>query len=239
MIKETNSHGLHKALKAENMSDEHFIGELLQKYGTYALAALAGLIVLTLLVWNLFAKGATENDYITASNNFTLLKRNLFAEKGNKDEAMAALDKLTVLLNQFPEMQTRYDSEVAQLLLAAGEIQKALPFAERFIARKQPAHLETFTDFGRGSIALAKGDTHAALEEGKQLATTAKDGSLLNAFNTIQLALLEQTQNPKAAKEFWEKIKQSQNQDSYKIIAYLFNHGSVNFNQFIESQLTR
>lgn len=205
-------------------------GDWLSEYKTHLIAGAAALIILAGLLWNTFATGANENDYLTAANNFAIFKKSISNPKSTKEETFAALDKLDAQLKSFPEMREKYDGSISQLLLAKSYNDRALPYARRFLKRAQPNVLEAYHLFGEQTVELAAGNSEKAVEIAQNLAKTSKQDSLLHAFNTLQLALIEKSPQQ------WEDLKAALGEPGFQELNTIFSLGNINLIQFIRSQ---
>ncbi len=221
----------------DSINKSDYFGDWLVENGRNILGGILAIIIICALLWYYFGKRMNENDYINATNQFILFKREVVTSKGDNAAALAALAKLEESMKLAPELHTKYDGEIAQLLLAMGENHQALDYSKRFLKLSYPKALQTYATFASQSVDVVEGNLQNALALAKTINEKANSSSLLSAYNLLQTALLEQAVgDSKSAKASWEEIKASLNNGTVQTIAKLFSLGNINLTQFIEQQ---
>lgn len=162
-----------------------------------------------------------ESSYLTAENYFSLLQNSLRGEP-NPNVRINTLDNLKKITDQYPELRSRYDGFIAQLLLIQEKTEEALPLAERTLSRIAKDQLPPYSDFTSTTLLISQGQYKEALTQ----ALTLKDlmiqqtvdlpqnpkvtdfGSLLFAYNLFRIAMLQQhIGNAEQELEAWEEWK--------------------------------
>ncbi len=157
-----------------------------------------------------------ESNYLLAENYFEMLTRSLQGEAGDSKETLATLDKLAEITNSYPELNSRYDGLIAQLLLAMQKEKEAAPYAERTLDRTKKDNTPYHTSFSETTLLIAKGLYAEALVNAKELQKKLKadagTDSLrspyanLFAYNLLRIAMLEQQAgSPQGEKEAWDE----------------------------------
>ncbi len=159
-----------------------------------------------------WAKGNSQLDYVTAE-----------AVCSNWEGTKDALAKLEKLMRKHPELHQKYDSVIAQKLLASSQSGLGSSYASATLKR-----IETFspyyTKFAKGSLMIGEGRLKEALEEAKNLkmqlevdqsfwekrSQIIRHGSLLYAYNLIRIATLEKELGSLEGElTAWEELKQN------------------------------
>lgn len=139
--------------------------------------------------------------------------------EGTKD----ALAKLEKLMRKHPELHQKYDSVIAQKLLASSQSGLGSSYASATLKRIQ-TFSPYYTKFAKGSLMIGEGKLKEALEEAKNLkmqlevdqsfwndrSQIIRHGSLLYAYNLIRIATLEKELGClKEELAAWEELKQN------------------------------
>lgn len=214
----------------KQIADTFDMGDWIAENKNYLIGGIIGLFLLTAFLWSKFATGANESDYVSAANNFTLFKKAITNPKASQDEVYATLDKLEPMLNKYNELRQKYDGDIAQLLLARNFNERALPFARRFLKNDHAPVLAPFAQVGNITVEVASGNKDRAIELGQELAKTAPQNTLLHAFNTLQLALLQNSPQE------WEHLKTALRDKGFHTLSDIFTLGNVSLLQYIHSQ---
>lgn len=158
-----------------------------------------------------------ESSYLLADNYFNVLHRSL--REGQGESAQNALEKLKDITDNYPELHSRYDGPIAQLLLVQGNDTEAQELAERSLERTADEDLSFYVNFTRTSLLINNGEYESALEKAKSLKeklidqaesdTTHRNfGDSLFAYNLLRIAMLEQEiASPEGELEAWEEWK--------------------------------
>lgn len=205
-----------------------------KQYLIWGIAVLfAGLILAyRLLSWNTIS---TEEDYYRAQNIFNKFQEDI-------SENQAELTDLETIMLRHPELQSKYDGALAQTLLIEGDISQAKAFAEMTFKRTRSDNLSLFSDYSKTSFLIGNGQYSDALQQAKSLKENIESSGLtdtnLYAFNAIRIALLnEELGNKNEELAAWTVVqKLEKNSSAAQESIALFNSGSTNLNQYIESR---
>lgn len=218
-------------------NDDLYWSEWLAEYKKYLIGAIAAFLLLLVGLWSLIGNGASQNDYLTASNQFFLFRKAVSNPATSKTDALTELDKLSALMDKYPVLHEKYDGDIAQLLFASGQEEKALPFAKRFLKLDFDPSVAAYKTFAEQSIEIAGKNIPKAIELGNTIAQNASPTSGLYAFDAFQTTLLEKSQgNTDLARQAWARLKGSLHEPSFQTISPLFTMGNVTLTQFISSQ---
>jgi hypothetical protein len=163
----------------------------------------------------------TETDFISAQNDLNLMTQN----KGttvSTEEKEAALVRLQNILSRYPELRSKYDGMVAQILLAMDKPDQSAPYLERALSRTTDKNLPNFAQFANLSITAQENKLQDVLDQSialKNKLANDKD-SPLYAYNLLRIGLtarlLENKEKEKQA--FKEFIDNSENPGFQKVI---------------------
>ncbi|MFA6915615.1 MAG: hypothetical protein WC222_04400 [Parachlamydiales bacterium] len=216
--------------------DDFYLGEWLAEYKKYLIGGGIAFALLLLLLWSQLGSGATQNDYIIASNQYTVFKKAI-SSPNTANEALSELSKLSALMDKYPVLHQKYDGDIAQLLLAAGQKEQALPFANNFLKLDFDPSVNLYKEFAEQTIALSEGNTQKAIEKGNAITQASSPTSGLYAFSSFQTALLEKSLGDvEIARQAWSRLKNSLHEPAFQAISPLFTMGNVTLMQFISSQ---
>ncbi len=190
---------------------------------------LAGFLTF-LLIYRLTggSKNGVEQDYFKAENDFASIRK----AKDSKSQ-LEELNKFTALLMKRPELQSKYDGMVAQLLLDEGDLKQGEFFAERTLSRVSKNHLPLYVDYAKTSLVISNGKYEEALTQAEALKKemisqnenpdkTKEFGDVLYLFNLLRIAMLHQHLNRNAEElNAWEEFKKAPVQSSEH--AYVVN----------------
>ncbi|MBS0624716.1 MAG: hypothetical protein JSS32_01545 [Verrucomicrobia bacterium] len=143
----------------------------------------ASLLAVGALVFGL-GSGPTYREYLNTELAFAKWE----ASPGNSE----LFQELSRVLKKTPELKDKYDARIAQKLIEANLSDKALPYAERVIARLQeesPLHAL----FVETTLMIEKKAFQEALESAMSLKEKiGTDDSVLYAHNLLRIAFLQQ-----------------------------------------------
>lgn len=162
-----------------------------------------------------------ESNYLLAENYFTILKKSI-REEDDPEKTLNALENLKKITINYPELQSRYDGLIAQLLLAQGNQEQAQEFSLRTLNRTDKDQLSPYTHFTRTSLLIGEKNYQKAIEEatllkGKleqeaQANMTREErnfGDVLYAYNLLRIAMLQKAMgNSKKELLAWKEWKQ-------------------------------
>jgi hypothetical protein len=191
-----------------------------------------------------------ETNYLLAENYFEILTRSLQNE-GGSEETLATLDKLTNVTNAYPELHSRYDGLIAQVLLAMEKNKEAKIFAERTLARTAKDHTPLHIAFSKITLLIGDGSYNQALADSKELQKILENpGNYLNnfanlfAYNILRIAMLEQKAGtPTGEKEAWQEWKKYSVQTDNPVLEQAFinlntqlKEGEFSLDQYINAR---
>lgn len=216
-----------QSLPELDVLEENQVLNWLQNNGqnvAYFFAGLLGAIVLG--YWFFSHRTAKiEQEYYIAENAVVKMQLPQVTEQ-DKVAATQAYDKLKTIVNGNRDLQAKYDGIIAETLLQQGNVQEALPFAERNLERVKVDNLPFYQDFARNTLLISQAQYDQALKQSIQLQTQmqaqAKEaddqniprtfGDSLYAMNMIRIAMLQQQAGLKADElKTWDQINQAMN----------------------------
>ena len=196
------------ALDLYQEPESKWIG-LLRKYWSKALMAI--LVLATILVWGerLFGKKHVNSrqDYLLASQVFQRFQRGELID-------LESLLSCEGIVRNHPELKS-YENMLAFCFFSQNDVGKAVSYASNALKRNHRELPTPYADYARATLLIAEAKLDEALEISKNL--NAEEGSILEAFNLIRLAMLGE-------KESWVKLRAHRRFD---LIAPLFQEGSV------------
>ncbi len=222
------------------------------------------LIILSLIVigYKLTSNRAAkaETNYLQAEYAFNLLQESI-QNPSKSSEREGALVQLRSIVATYPELESKYDGVVAQLLLAQNQLNEALPFAERALNRTKQDQLEFYHEFSQITLLVSGAQQSEALRrsialkeqmmqkaEKYPIGSEERDyGDLLYGFNLIRIGLLSQglneTSNEINAWKEWNRLSNDKektnllNPQSLQSINALFSEGSFTLEAFVQARL--
>ncbi len=197
-----------------------------------------------------FVSGSTtsaQTNYQLAEGYWAQIHRNIVDEDSfNKEEnALAQLEKIN---NQYPELHSKYDGLIAQLLLALGKNDDAISYAKRTQARTSTEQDAAFKKFSETTLLIAKGYHQEALAKTLELKEQLlKDSEyhLLLPYLYIRIAMLYQGMGEKdleiLAWDEWLQYKQGKgikkpDPKALMAISNLFSEGALTLEQYIQAR---
>jgi len=178
-----------------------------------------------------------ESNYLLAENYFVLLNRSLH-EEAESDNVLTSLDKLKEITTAYPELQSRYDGLIAQLLIAMNNPQEAKEFADRSLERTAQDNLTVYNNFSKTTLLIAEGAYNQALTESKSLKNNLLQSSSpfsfqgdeaqsftanLFAYNLLRIAMLEkEAGTPDGEIKAWKEWKRYADNKSDPVLAEAF-----------------
>jgi|GEM_PF-5855968 len=197
-------------LKLYQEADNRWL-ELFKKH--WSKAIVAAMILATVLVWSerLFGKkplGGRE-DFIVVSRLFERFQRGEMID-------LESLLSAETILNNHPELKASYENMLARCFFAQNDAGKALLYANSLLERNRNELPLPYAQFGQATLLIAEAKLDEALQISRGL--QAEEGSLLEAFNLLRLAMLGE-------EESWSKLYSHKRFES---IAPLFQEGGIN-----------
>lgn len=188
-----------------------------------------------------------ETNYQLAESYWMQIQKNIGEVTGvSKQED--ALRQLREIVNEYPELQAKYDGLIAQLLLVHGLSDEAEPYAERTQLRTDETQSPAFKEFSDITLLIAKGDHEEALQQSltlKEKLLTGDEPPLLLPYTMIRIAMLYQGTGQKDLESLaWDEWKQYASGDSMqkpdpaaiKTISTLFSEGDFTLDRYIETR---
>ena len=183
---------------------EHPYFHTLVEHKTWIPYVSIGILVLLFFSFRFFTgkTNRTESNYLLASNYFSMIQQSIEETKpGPRDQALL---KLKAITDAYPELHSRYDALIAQLLITENQPKEAQPYSTRTFSRTQKNNLPFYTDFAEITLLVANGDHTQALEKSLALkeqllaaATKTEASPIIRAFddtlfayNLLRIAML-------------------------------------------------
>lgn len=199
-----------------------------------------------------------ESNYLLAENYFIMLNQSLHGQS-DPEATITSLEKLKEITNTYPELHSRYDALIAQLLIAMNNPEEAKEYAERSIDRTAQDNLSTYNNFSKTTMLIADGAYNQALVESKSLKTsmlqsfttsTFQDDENQNftanlfAYNLLRIAMLEkEAGTPDGEKEAWKEWKKYAENSNHPVLTEAFTtidrqlkEGEFSLNQYIKAR---
>ncbi len=216
-----------QSLPELDVLEENHVLNWLQKNGQNVAYFFAGLIGAVILgYWFFSHRTATiEKEYYIAENAIVKMQLPQVTEQ-DKVASKQAYEKLSQIVNANTDLQAKYDGIIAETLLQQGNVQEALPYANRSLERVKVDNLPFYQDFARNALLIAQGQYDQALKQSLQLQAQmqvqAKEtddqnlprtfGDSLYAMNLIRIAMLQQQAGLKADElKTWDQLNQALN----------------------------
>lgn len=199
---------------------EHPIFQRLKEYQKPISYALIALILGVVLLYRLLAgqTAKAEIDYIHLSESSAVLNN----PDSSFEKRQTALNEMHALLDQYPQVQAKYDGMIAQQLLIEKKFEEATPLIDRTFSRVASTASPYDIAYAKTSLLLAEGKTDEGLKEAyllrqKMLEEIKPFGGVLFAFNLIRITLLEkQLQHNDLELKAWNELKDMAN-SSYPV----------------------
>lgn len=188
-----------------------------------------------------------ESNYLLAENYFSQIQS---SEEGlaGAEKRVEALTKLQSITNSYPELQSRYDGIISQLLLAQGEVEEAVPYAQRTLNRTSKDQAPHYEEFSKITLLISEAKYNEALSHSlkyKQKLTNLIATDLLYTYNLLRIAMLYkemglQKEEVSAWKE-WTlhtsgKSEKTIKPETLEIVNALFSEGNFNLARYIEGR---
>lgn len=236
-MKKTHT-ALETALEKSDLSDtlaEHPAVQWISQNGRSLLWLILGLIAVFLIGYRLMGgpSSGSARDYFSAEKEMHLFLT------GSDAEAKESLDKLSKILNSYPDLQAKYDGRIAQKLIDRGAVSAALPFAERTLARLSKEHLPLYGDYSATTLLIEKEQYPEALEQAMALQAKMnvkqeKLGSGLFAANLLRIAMLNQQLGKKSEElKSWQTLKQTLSASAFAQVVQALSEGRLSILDYV------
>lgn len=195
-----------------------------------------------------FASGSSasaEANYQLADGYWERIQQNISDETGLKKQENA-LVQLEKIINQYPELHSKYDGLMAQLLLAYGRSDDAIPYAKRTQDRTSTLQDPAYQTFSESTLLIAEGRHQEALKKTldlKEKLLKMPENHLLLPYLYIRIAMLYQGMGEKDLEILaWDEWLQYANGEGVKkpdpnalaTISTLFSEGAFTLSKYIE-----
>lgn len=225
------------------------------KYTPYFFGALL-LAIALIFKFSSSKSTKTESDYFLAENYVQQLTQSLRGD-GDAENIPSNLEKLTAITNNYPELRSRYDGLIAQLLLTMGNEKESHIYATRTLERIQIDNAPEYAAFSATTLKIGEKSYKQALDESKSLQKLLmeKNGNTLSGhpanstanlfvYNLLRIALLEKEagtpQGEKTAWATWQTYAtQTENpvfEEAFLTLNKHLKEGTFSLKQYIESR---
>lgn len=244
----------------EVLEEQRYV-DWVANYGWYVLVGLIGLFTFLFLLFRTGNNTKAETDYFNAERMMVVLQSP--QAEAPADEALRVLRQI---LKRRPEMQTKYDAIIAQVLIAKGMTAEASPLIKRTLERLDHDSLTLYNAFAKTTLLITNGSQEEALRNSEalrdQMLRTAilafaeeaprSFGDILFAYNLLRIGMLQQALGlNEQEKQTWTEWKQYAD-GSYEFppqvligstaFAYanaVFTQGNVSLNDYIAARLAQ
>lgn len=133
-----------------------------------------------------------ESTYMALSESSSILKN----PESPLEKREVALNEMLPLLDQYPQIQAKYDGQVAEQLLIERKLDASLPLIERTFSRVESTTSPYALDYAKNSVLITQGNLEEGLKNAyalreKMLSDIMPYSGVLFSFNLIRIALLE------------------------------------------------
>lgn len=242
--KEQPENGLHLQSSFSDMLAEHPLIHWISDNGRTLSYLLLGSLCFIYFLYHLLGGSTSypEKDFFQANRDLTNLQ-----SEPNSNERQKALESLTRLLKKHPELQAEYDGIIAQDLLNHGEVQGALPYAQRNLDRVRGDHVTLYINYAKTTLLMGNKSYDDALKQALDLKQQILDyrketglatsGQLLYAFNLLRLATLsQQMENKTLELTSWQEL-QSLDFKILEAIGPVFQEGHLTLQDYIRMRM--
>lgn len=214
----------------------------------------AGIALLALFVigfrWTTGSWFKAESDYYRAESDYVALLT-LPTDEKSPENMTKILNNLEGMIKKHPELHAKYDEQVAQILIAQGKFQEAVPFVTKnSYATPEDESLSFYKQFSDATLSLEKDQPKVALRQALELkqkmldeavAAHANDiprkfGDALFAYNLLRIATIQEKLGDKEGeRSAWQEWKKYSALDSVLINPQVFQQLN---NQLLENNLS-
>lgn len=196
-----------------------------------------GLVAFAFLAIRLsgWATGETEVDYVTAKNDLNLLITHPSGTE-NSDEARDALERLQTIVARHPDLASKYDGSIGQILLAENKPDAALPYVDRALSRTTEELLPNYARFAALSVIVQEGRLDEALEKSLALKEDLKiaDDTPLYAYNLLRIILIaKEIGNNDVVKKGLEEWRQKEGLPAFEKIISRFSQEEIPLRDYL------
>ncbi|MBA3721598.1 MAG: hypothetical protein H0W88_04280 [Parachlamydiaceae bacterium] len=239
MNKNTFSSQLNAATNAESPLVEWISTN--KKLILYGIIALFALVIIALRFVSSQTLNA-ENDFFHAQSDFNRLQTTTM--QANTTGAIDSLNRIDPILKKHPELQAKYDGQIAQYLIIDQAVNEAKPLAERSFNRLKNSPTEFYEQFAKTTLLISNGQYEQAAQQAQQLksqldqAKASEFGDTLYVFNLVRLGILYQQLNqPAEEKQTWEALQKYRGHTETVLVAHqLFRDGNNSLMNYVEER---
>lgn len=202
------------------------------------------------LVWQIRVNTRSEGEYIAAERSFSALQ--LLPAGQQHIETNPDYQRLVGILTRYPELNSRYDGQLAQTLIRIGNVPLAMTYADRALQGLSAEHLPFYEEYAKASLLITEGHNKEAYKRAlllqkhmEELMTkdphaSAQFGKVLLFLNRLRLAtLLETMQMPQEALLAWKAVIEEARTTQEPLLRDLLTHwhsGDLSFMHYLETQ---
>lgn len=213
------------SISSWELSDESPFAAWISEHGNSILYGIAiAIACIAAFFWFNAGKSAkAEGDYMQATAAMTRILAYPQTEQDVLLQKNAVVELQQILENR-PNLQSKYDGQLVQYFLLHGNLADAHKYADRTLARTSQDNLPDYTNFSKNTLAIAHEDYQSALTNSEQLNTTMTKGDTsfgdaLYVFNLIRIAELQnKIGNKEAELKAWDGVIQLTQNEKAKMI---------------------
>lgn len=233
----------------QSISDSFWLDWIVAN-GNAILMVIFGIIAVSFLYFYFFSASSNGEmrQYIQAQQDFIALNK---AAK-NPEDALTQqnlLDGLNVILKKQPELRSKYEGNMAQILLDKGEVSQAIPLMNRTMERTKAPYLAFYDAYAHTTQSIANKEYTIALDQAKDLKKQMKEQASsglsnfdkeLYGFNLVRIAILSQQTGDKTQEaEAWNELNQTKNGINYlAAVQSAFVEGKFSLSDYIKVRLS-
>ena len=247
--------------------EENPVIDWISKHGEKILYSILGAFALLILVyfWQSGSSSKIEGDYQSASREFQIFQQ--AAKSGDTQAVQDSFQKLTLIMNQLPDLHAKYDAVIAQTYIDLNDIKQAKPLALSTLQRVGKDNLPFYNEYAQITLLISEGELATAIQRSEALKhqmiqnleqvetgvvaqmNEPTFGSNLYAFNLLRIAFLEQQignrENELKSWKEWKMYTSHTNstplppvdRKAFFNIAQLYNEGALSLDNYIQIRL--
>lgn len=185
-----------------------------------------------------------ENDYYRADVVFAQFQKDIYDGQG--EIAATNLKELEEIIERHPELKAKYEGQLAQALLFAGQAAQAAPLAEEVFRRTLSDAIQLYQDYSAATLLIGENHYEEALQQSLQLQVNLnqlineKSFENLFIYNLLRLAMLHQQlghkQEELAVWETVENLPLNLKSVLESTQTQIFNRGKASFPNYIHQR---
>lgn len=174
----------------------------LQEHGKKVIMGFAILLLVLFILFRLYSgsQAKAEKDFMEANKLAVALFQ---SAKANE-----ALEKLSLIVQREPTLQTEYDGLMAQAYLNQNQVEKASTLTRRMTLRLAKDPISPYLESSSIALSIAEGKDDEAYPKALHLKENLKnEPSLLYFFNLLRIGMLEERLGKKEEeKKTWDEF---------------------------------